>query len=448
MVNPSLSTLLADFPLELSPYESLYRHIHAHPELSLQEKATAELVRSHLSSLPSSPFEIHSNIGGCGLAGVFRNQVDKGRSAERGGEDKEEEENVDEGMTVLLRADMDALPVEEKTGLEYASEVVMRDVADGMSKKVMHACGHDMHITCLLAAAERLVQMRERWRGTLVVVFQPNEERGGGAQGMVDDGLYDKVPVPDVVLGQHVVPRRTGTLSSRVGLVMAGSDSHRIRLYGRGGHGSMPHKTIDPVVMAASVVVRLQTIVSREVDPSDMAVVTVGSLQAGQVENIIADFADIKVNVRSLNSETREKVLAAIRRIVKAESDASGAPREPEITQICRFPVSINDEKATQRLAASFGEYFGPDVFDPAAPRMNFSEDYSILGTCRDRPCSFWFFGGTDAQVLDEATRRGTVDQDVPVNHSPFFAPVIQPTMQRGVDAMTLAALTFFALKI
>lgn len=442
MVNPSLPTLLADFPLDLAPYESLYKHIHAHPELSLQEKATAELVRSHLSSLPSSPFEIHSNIGGCGLAGVFRNQKDKGENAEGGAEEE------DERITVLLRADMDALPVEEKTGLEYASEVVMRDVADGMSKKVMHACGHDMHITCLLAAAERLVQMRERWKGTLVVVFQPNEERGGGAQAMVDDGLYDKVPVPDVVLGQHVVPRRTGSLSSKVGLVMAGSDNFRIRLYGRGGHASMPHKTIDPVVMAASVVVRLQTIVSREVDPSDMAVVTVGSLQAGHVENIIADFADIKVNVRSLSTETREKVVAAIRRIVKAESDASGAPREPEIVQISRFPVSINDETATKWLATSFGEYFGPDVFDPAAPRMNFSEDFSILGTCRDRPCSFWFFGGTDTHLWDEATRRGRVDQDVPVNHSPFFAPVIQPTMQRGVDAMTLAALTFFSLKV
>lgn len=432
MVGPSLPSLLADFPLDLEPYESIYKHLHKHPELSLQEKATAELVRSHLSQLPSSPFEIYSDIGGHGLAGVFRNHGPKG------------DEGRGDEMTVLLRADMDALPVEEKTGLEYASEVVMRDVTDGLSKKVMHACGHDMHITCLLAAAERLVRMRDRWRGTLVVVFQPNEERGAGAQAMVDDGLYDRIPVPDVVLGQHVVPKRTGTLASKVGLVMTASDNFRIRLYGRGGHASMPHKTIDPVVMAANVVVRLQTIVSREVDPSDMAVVTVGSLQAGQVENIIADFADIKVNVRSITPETRELVLAAIRRIVKAESDASGAPREPEIVQLSRYPASINDETATKRLAASFGEYFGPDVFNPAAPRMHFSEDFSILGTCRDRPCSFWFFGGTDAHVWDEAARRGRIDQDVPINHSPFFAPAIQPTMQSGVDAMTLAALTFF----
>ena len=196
--------------------------------------------------------------------------------------------------------------------------------------------------------------------------------------------------------------------------------------------------------MAASVVLRLQTIVSREVDPSDMAVVTVGSLQAGQTENIIADFADIKVNVRSINTETRDKVLAAIRRIVKAESEASSAPREPEIMQISRFPPSINDEPTTKRLAASFLEYFGSEIFDPACQRMNFSEDFTVLATSRDRPCSFWFFGGTDSNLWDEATRRRSLDQDIPVNHSPFFAPVIQPTMQRGVDALTLAALTFF----
>lgn len=431
MGSSSLPSLLADFPLDLGPYESLYKHIHKHPELSLQEKATAELVRSHLLKLPSGPFEVYSDIGGHGLAGVFRNN----------GKKKEE------GMTVLLRADMDALPVEEKTGLEYASEVVMRDVIDGMSKKVMHACGHDMHTTCLLAAAERLVRMKDRWQGTLIVLFQPAEERGCGAQAMVDDGLYDRIPVPDVVLGQHVVPKRTGTVSSNVGLIMAGADNFRIRLYGRGGHASMPHKTIDPVVMAASLILRLQTIVSREVDPSDMAVVTVASVQAGQVENIIASFADIKVSVRSINAETRERVLAAIRRIVKAESEASGAPREPEIVPLAHCPFSVNDESATKRVAASFTEYFGSDLFDPQAPRMNFSEDYSILGTSCDRPCSFWFFGGTDADLWDDAARRGTIDQDIPVNHSPYFAPAIQPTMQRGVDAMTLAALTFLTVK-
>ena len=348
------------------------------------------------------------------------------------------------GPTVLLRADMDALPVEEQTRLAYASGVKMRDVADGVEKKVMHACGHDMHVTCLLAAAERLAGLRERWQGTLVVLFQPNEERGAGAKAMVDGGLYDKVPVPDVVLGQHVVAKRAGGVSSKVGLIMAASDSLRVKLFGRGGHASMPHKTVDPVLIAANIVVRLQGIVSREVDPNDMVVVTVGSLQAGQTENIIADSAELRVNIRTIDRATRDRVLTSIRRMVRAECEASGASQDPEFEEISCFPASINDETVTKRLATSFAAFFG-DSFDPETPRINFSEDYSILGTSQNRPCSFWFFGGTDGKAWDEAEKKGTVDQDIPVNHSPFFAPVMQPTMQSGVDALTLAALTFLA---
>lgn len=420
MSQPSPASLLGSHPLDLRPYESVYKHLHSHPELSCQERNTAALAADHLAQIAGTPYEIHTAIGGHGLAGVLRNG---------------------EGKTVLLRADMDALPVEEKTGLGYASKVTMRDT-DGATKSVMHACGHDMHVTCLLAAAERLAGMKECWKGTLIVLFQPNEERGGGAQGMVNGGLYERIPVPDVVLGQHVVAKRTGRVDSKVGLIMAASDSLRIRLYGRGGHASTPHKTIDPVVMAASVVMRLQTIVSREVDPSNMAVVTVGSLRAGETVNIIADFAELMINVRTIDSETREKVLASIRRIVKAECEASGAPQEPEIEQLSRFPATVNDPEVTTKLADSFGKFFG-DVFDPQTPRMNFSEDFSILGTSQNRPCSFWFFGGTDEKIWDEAAKTGTVDRDIPMNHSPFFAPVIQPTMQRGVDALTLAALTF-----
>ena len=415
-----LSSLLADHPLDLQPYESIYKQLHSHPELSLQECATAALATDHLARIAGKPYDTHTGIGGHGLAGVLRNG---------------------EGKTVLLRADMDALPVEEQTGLEYASEVTMRDT-DGVTKKVMHACGHDMHVTCLLAAAERLAGMKDCWSGTLIVLFQPNEERGGGAQGMVNDGLYERIPVPDVVLGQHVVPKRTGNVDSKVGVIMAASDSLRIRIYGRGGHASMPHKTIDPVVMAASVVMRLQTIVSREVDPSEMVVVTVGSMQAGETVNIIASFAELMVNVRTIDSKIRERVLASIRRIVKAECEASGAPQEPEVEQLARFPATVNDPEVTAKLAGSFEEFFG-DAFDPQTPRMNFSEDFSILGTSQDRPCSFWFFGGTEEKIWDQAEKNGTIDQDIPVNHSPFFAPVIQPTMRRGVDALTLAALTF-----
>lgn len=417
-----IPTLLASNPLDLHPYESIYKHIHSHPELSLQESATAALALSHLTNLPGSPYTTHTGIGGHGLAGVLRNG---------------------EGATVLLRADMDALPVQERTGLSYASVAKMRD--DNDDKPVMHACGHDMHVTCLLGAAAWLAGMRDRWRGTLVLVFQPNEERGGGAQGMVDGGLYDLVPVPDIVLGQHVVAKRTGRIESRAGIIMAATDSVRIRLHGRGGHASMPHKTVDPVVMAANVVTRLQTIVSREVDPSDMAVVTVGSVQAGSTANIIAASADLQVNTRTVNPVTRAKVLESITRIVKAECDASGSPQDPEIGTIAAFPTTYNDPDTTAKLADSFGTYFGAD-FDPDTPRMNFSEDFSILGTSVQRPCSFWFFGGTEAAVWDEAERKGTVDRDVPVNHSPFFAPAIQPTLGRGVDALTVAALTFLTV--
>ena len=235
---------------------------------------------------------------------------------------------------------------------------------------------------------------------------------------------------------------RTGTLGSRPGIMLAASNSLKITLYGRGGHASMPNRTIDPVVMAAQVVVRLQTIVSREIDPNDMAVVTVGSLQAGQTENIIADKAELRINVRTITSDTKRKVLASIARIVKAECEASGTPNPPLIEETSAFPVTINDPATTKHLSASFAEHF--PGFDPSIPRINGSEDFSLLGTLVNRPCSFWIFGGTDAEKWDEAERSGRLEEDIPVNHSGYFAPVVQPTMKTGVDALVVAAMTFF----
>ncbi|MCJ1235970.1 hypothetical protein MMC14_003946 [Varicellaria rhodocarpa] len=414
----SLDTLIKPYRPNLGRYEKLREHLHSHPELSLQETSTAATVASCLHSL--HVYEIYEHIGSHGVAAVLRNGGDK---------------------TVLLRADMDALPVEEKTGLPFASKVTMRD-ADGVVKPVMHACGHDIHVTCLLAAAEWLAKMpRDMWRGTVVLVFQPNEERSDGARAMVEDGLYDKVPKPDVVLGQHVMSHRAGVIGSRPGIMLAASDSFKVTLYGRGGHASMPDKTCDPVVMAAAVVMRLQTIVSREVDPSDMAVVTVGSLQAGHTENIIADRAELRINVRTISRETREKVLAAIRRIVKAECEASGAPDPPLIESTSSFPLTMNDESVTKKLAAAFGNAFKD--FDDDLPRVNGSEDFSYLGTSIGRPCSFWLIGGTDPKTFDDAKEKGRLSEDIPVNHSPFFAPVMQPTIGIGMDALTLAAMTF-----
>lgn len=416
MTQSNLSDLLKAASLDLSSYEELYKYFHAHPELSRQEKSTSEKLAGHLSRL--NVFELHTHIGGYGLAGAFRNG---------------------EGKTVLLRADMDALPVKELTGLPYASSVTMRD-ADGIEKPVMHACGHDMHITCLLAAAETLVKMRDAWSGTLIVLFQPDEERGGGAQAMVDDGLYSKIPVPDYVLGQHVMRMRAGSIGSRPGAIMAAADSMKITVFGRGGHGSQPHQTVDPVLLAAHIVVRLQTIVSREINPSDLAVLTVGSLQAGQTENIIADKAEIGVDFRSVKLEIRDQIISAIKRIVEAECAASGSPKPPVFTPTRRFPPTVNDKDAASQVAATFAAHF--EDFDDDVPRTNVSEDFSTLATCRGVPSCFWLVGGVDSQLWNKAQAESRTEE-IPGNHSALFAPVIQPTMRIGVDALCLAALTF-----
>ncbi|KAL6713576.1 hypothetical protein ACLMJK_009041 [Lecanora helva] len=423
MANKSISELLAD-NADLTRYEDLYKHFHSHPELSLQEKQTASTIASHLESLKAG-YELHTSIGGHGLAGVLSNGS---------------------GPIVLLRADIDALPVEELTGLPYASKVIMKDVADGVDKPVMHACGHDMHITCLLAAADQLAHLKSAWQGTLIVLFQPNEERAAGAQTMVDDGLYKKIPSPDVVLGQHVMPLRSGSVGNRAGTIMGAADSFKVTLYGRGGHGSMPHRSVDPVVLAANVVLRLQNIVSREVDPADMAVVTVGSIHAGATENVIADYAELRINVRSTTTQTRQRVLAAIRRIIKAECEAANSPKEPLIVETSRFPLTINDADVASRLASSFGDHFGQD-FDPNTPTVNGSEDVSVLATSVDKPYNFWFVGMADPQVWDLAEKEGQLFEKVYANHSGHFAPVVQPTLKRGFEALCVAALTFLERK-
>jgi len=289
-----VAKLLHSHPLDLGTHEEIYKHIHAHPEISLHEAETASTVAKHPSL---KAYNLHKSIGGHGIAGVLSNG---------------------DGPTVLLRADMDALPVQEETGLEYASKVTIKN-DDGTTTAVMHACGHDMHVACLLAASEWLSreEIRKSWAGTLIVLFQPNEEKGQGARAMVDDGLYDKVPVPDVVLAQHVMPLRAGKVAVKEGTIIAAADSFEITLFGRGGHGSMPQLCIDPVLLAANVVVRLQGIVAREVDPQEAAVLTVGSLQAGHTENVIASKAVLKVDIRSQHAETRTKVLKAMKRIVE-----------------------------------------------------------------------------------------------------------------------------------
>ena len=416
--------------------EALYIDLHRHPELSFQETRTAGVVARHLGELG---IEFEEGIGKTGVVGIIRNPSTRlSNSGEAVYRDTGESAD---GPVVWLRADMDALPVKEMTGLEYASIARGTDPA-GSDVPVMHACGHDMHVTCLLGALEKLLATRHEWSGTIVAVFQPAEEYGAGSQAMIADGVLDRFPKPDIVLGQHVTPLPSGTIGVRPGTQMAASDGLTVTLLGRGGHGSRPHSTIDPVVMAAATVMRLQTIVSREVDPRDVAVVTVGSIHAGLKNNIIPAEAKLELSLRYPDEEARERVLAKVERVIRAEAQASGADEEPMIAVDHSLPPTINDVHATARLTLAFDSAFGDGtVVDPGM--FTGSEDVSWFARDSGAPLVFWFWGGVDPQTFAEASAGGTIDRDIPTNHSPYFAPVINPTIGLGVDALVVAAREF-----
>ncbi len=397
--------------------EGLYTDLHRHPELSFQEHRTAGIVAAHLRELG---VETTEGVGRTGVVGVIANGP---------------------GPVVWLRADMDGLPVEEQTGLPYASTARGTD-PHGTDVPVMHACGHDMHVSALIGAVERLVAEKDEWSGTVVALFQPAEEYGAGSRAMLDDGLLDRFPHPDVVLGQHVTPLPAGTIGVRPGTQMAASDGLTVTLHGRGGHGSRPQATIDPVVMAAATVMRLQTIVSREVDPRDVAVVTVGSIHAGLKNNIISDRATLELSLRYPTDELRNAVLAKVERIVNAEAAASGATEQPTIVTDHTLPATINDADATARTVAAFEAAFGEgSVVDPGM--FTGSEDVSWFARDAGVPLVFWFWGGVDPVTFAAAMAKGTLETDIPTNHSPHFAPVLQPTLSRGVDALVVAAREF-----
>ena len=402
----------------LDALEALYKDIHSHPELSLQEKRTAGLAAERLNA---AGFEVTEGVGGTGVVGLLKNG---------------------EGPTVMLRADMDALPVKEDTGLPYASTVTATD-ADGNETPVMHACGHDMHVTWLAGASALLAADKNAWHGTLMAVFQPAEEVAAGAQAMIDDGLFKRFPRPDVIFGQHVMPMSAGIIASQSGVVTSAGDSFQIRMFGRGAHGSMPQASIDPVVMAASTVLRLQTVVSREVGPSDAAVVTVGALQAGTKENVIPDDAVIKLNVRTFDEAVRQRVLDAIKRIVNAESEASGAPKPPEITPLDRYDLVRNDDQATARVREALRAHFGDGRVVHTGP-ASASEDFGSFGVEWDVPSVFWFIGGVDPETYAKAEREGKLSE-IPTNHNPKFAPVIHPTLETGVETLVAATCAWLA---
>ncbi|MBD0674671.1 amidohydrolase [Streptomyces sp. CBMA156] len=418
MTAASLPRLLTALPDRLPDLRAVYEDLHAHPELSFQEFRTAGIVADRLRR---QGWDVTEGVGRTGVVGVLVNG---------------------EGPVVLLRADMDGLPVRERTGLPYASRETAVD-ADGNEVPVMHACGHDVHVTCLLGATAQLAATREEWRGTVVAVFQPAEEVGG-APAMIEDGFLERFPRADVCLGQHVAPAPAGFVGTRPGPLMAASDSLRVRLFGRGGHGSMPESTVDPVVMAAAVVMRLQTIVSRETGAAQTAVVTVGSLHAGTKENIIPDTAELRINIRSTTPAVRDRVLAAVERIVRAEAAASGAPEDPEITVINSFPLTVNDGPATDTVVTAIAEALGRErVFTLPQP-LTGSEDFGVFGTALGVPSVFWHFGGADPALFrgidPGALLTDGLPETVPANHSPHFAPVPDPTIRIGVTALLAAA--------
>ena len=403
----SASTIIDQVEGQLDWQRELYQHFHRHPELSLQEHQTAERIERELSELGLEPLR----IGGTGVVAVLENG---------------------EGATVLARADIDALPVAEDTGLDYASE----------NPGVMHACGHDVHITALLGAVRLLQQNREAWSGTYIALFQPAEENAAGAQAMVDDGLVTQVPRPDVALSQHVMATEAGKIGTTAGPVLSAGDSLKITVFGRGAHGSMPHNSVDPVVLAASIVLRLQTIVSREVQPGTFAVVTVGASNAGSKSNIIPDRAELLLNLRTYSTEVRGQLIAAIERIVRGECQAAGSPQEPTFEYYDQFPLTDNDDDVTHRVTEAFTEAFGADRVYQTDP-YTASEDFSRLPDAFGTPYTYWTVGSVDPQTYRSAVEKGTVGQDIPANHSPFFAPLMDPSLTTGTQAHLVAALAY-----
>ncbi len=399
---------------ELDSLVALYKHLHANPELSYQEAKTAARLAAELRELG---FAVTEKVGGHGVVGVLQN----GR-----------------GPTVLVRADMDALPVVERTGLPYASKVRTRD-RHGNDVGVMHACGHDAHMACLIGAARVLVKLKERWQGTLVCIAQPAEEVGAGARMMLEDGLFKRFPRPDYCLALHCDYRQShGNVTFTEGLALANVDSVDIVVRGKGGHGAQPHMTIDPVVIAARIVLDLQTLVSREVNPTDPAVVTVGSIHGGSKHNIIPNEVKMQLTVRSTKDAVRKQLLEGIERIAKAAALAARAP-EPAVTvDPAEFtPALLNDPGLTRKTVAVFRAVLGPDKVHERPPIMG-GEDFSRYGR-EGVPVFLWFLGTQPPERIAEAAKEG--GRPLPSLHSDQFYPVPEPTLRTGVLTLSMAAL-------
>lgn len=384
----------------------LYEDLHAHPELSMLEERTRDVLADKLRELG---FEVQE-IGG-GVVGVLENG---------------------EGRTVLMRADFDGLPVEESSGLDYASTHRQKD-SGGVEQPAMHACGHDTHMVTALGAAAVLAAHREDWSGTYIALFQPGEEIAAGARAMVDDDLVDRIPAPDVCLGQHVMPAPvSGHVAITAGPAMSSAVSMKVVVHGSGSHGSMPHLGVDPIVLGSAIVTRLQTLVAREIAPGDFGVVTVGSFHAGRSSNVIPDRATLQLNFRAYSDEVLEQLVDGAKRIILAECEASRSPKEPEVELFNHYPLTDNDEQVTARVREAMIAQLGQERVEDMPPSTG-SEDFSVVPDAFGAPYCYWIFGGF-------AEGRETFP-----NHSPFFVPDQQPTLGTGTEAALTAILAMLS---
>ena len=392
---------MGDLAATKSHREELYKFFHQNPELSMQEHGTAERIVQELEASGIST----RRIGDTGVLAIVENG---------------------EGPIVAMRADIDALPIKEASGKDYASTATQVDKCTGSEVPVAHACGHDFHLMSLLTALQAFNAQKDEWAGTFIGVFQPAEETAEGARTMLEAKLKEKMPRPEVYLGQHVLTTLPGGyVGTRSGPVLASAFSVKVVVHGKGSHGSMPELSVDPVLLASTIVMRLQTIVSREIAAKETAVLTVGAIHAGSKSNIIADSAELLINTRAYNSAVSEHLKEAIERIVRAECVAARCPQEPEFTYYDRYPLTHNDEEVTRTVREAFETYFGDEVCD--LDPVPASEDFSVIPDAFGAPYTYWGLGG----FSDVSEAVG--------NHNPAFAPDLQPTLDRGVEAIVVA---------
>ncbi|MFU0523324.1 M20 family metallopeptidase [Gardnerella vaginalis] len=402
----AVQKILSDLDETQAERERQYKYFHQHPELSMKEDHTAQTIIDILSKAGIET----KRVGKTGVVAEIKNG---------------------EGPVVAMRADIDALPIKENSGKDYTSTVSTQD-ENGKTVGVSHACGHDFHISSLLGALKAFNKHKDAWRGTYIGVFQPGEETAQGAKDLVENGITSMIAKPDVYLGQHVLGAiPAGTVGIRSGAFLTTAASIRVHIFGKGSHGSMPELSVDPVVVASSIVLKLQTIVSRELAAKDYAIVTVGALNAGSKSNIIPDDAELLINTRTYSEDTQKFVHNAIERIVRGECELARCPKKPEFTYYDRYPLTNNDQNSSLRVRKAFDEYFGENSVDIS--RASASEDFSIVANAFNTPYAYWGLGGFEDM------------KNAPGNHNPAFAPDLQPTLNRGLESAVIAACAWLA---